>query len=66
MFVELTDYCVFATALDAFYNGFNVYVVHDACSSVCGSSGHKQGLIMIEKFLTKEVLTSTSKCLALE
>ena len=39
-----TDFCVFATALDAYYRQFQTFVVEDAASSVCGSAGHEEGL----------------------
>jgi nicotinamidase-related amidase len=39
-----TDYCVFATALDAFYHGLGVYVVSDCVSSIGGKAGHDEGL----------------------
>lgn len=45
-----TDYCIFATALDAFYARYSVHVVEEGVSSVCGSSGHRQGLQQIAKF----------------
>ena len=53
-----TDYCIFATALDAFYAKFDVFVVEDGVSSVCGSSGHRQGLDMIRKFGCAEIVTA--------
>lgn len=46
-----TDYCVFATALDAFYLGYTVCIVEDACGSICGVAGHQRGLEDIERFL---------------
>ena len=39
-----TDYCVFATALDAFYHMYNVYIVEDACSSIAGKRAHAEGI----------------------
>lgn len=53
-----TDYCVFATALDAFYARYAVFVVEDAVSSILGSSGHKQGLQLINKFACATVVSS--------
>ena len=52
-----TDFCIFATALDAFYAGFNVYVVEEAVSSVCGRVGHREGLKQIAKFNCAEVVS---------
>ena len=45
-----TDYCVFATAMDAFYESYNVFVVEEGVTSVCGAAGHRQGLEQINKF----------------
>ena len=45
-----TDYCVFATAMDAFYASYNVFVVEEGVTSVCGAAGHRQGLQQIDKF----------------
>ena len=45
-----TDYCIFATALDAFYLQYNVHIIEEGVSSVGGSSGHHQGLEQIAKF----------------
>ena len=45
-----TDYCVFATAMDAFYESYNVFVVEEGVTSVCGAVGHRQGLEQINKF----------------
>lgn len=39
-----TDYCIFATALDAFYRGYRVAIVEDGVYSVAGARGHKEGL----------------------
>jgi len=46
-----TDYCVFATALDAFYLGYEVWLIKDCCASVTGSSGHRHGISEFERFL---------------
>ncbi|KAK3287476.1 hypothetical protein CYMTET_5012 [Cymbomonas tetramitiformis] len=45
-----TNYCVFATALDAFYRNFGMYVVEDAVTSVDGKEGHEAGLHMLRSF----------------
>lgn len=45
-----TDYCIFATALDAFYLQYNVHIIEEGVSFVGGSSGHHQGLEQIAKF----------------
>ncbi len=45
-----TDYCIFATSLDAFYARYQVYVVEEGVSSALGESGHYQGFSEISKF----------------
>mmetsp|Transcript_23878 Transcript_23878/g.44116 ORF Transcript_23878/g.44116 Transcript_23878/m.44116 type:complete len:209 (-) Transcript_23878:166-792(-) len=45
-----TDYCVYATSLDAFYSNYNAFVVEEGVSSFNGAAGHKQGLEQIDKF----------------
>lgn len=39
-----TDFCVFATALDAFYQGFDVRIVADAVTSANGAEAHEAAL----------------------
>lgn len=53
-----TDYCVFATALDGFYASYNVLVVEEGVSSVCGAAGHRQGLDQIDKFGCANVVSA--------
>lgn len=52
-----TDYCVFATAMDAFYESYNVFVVEEGVTSVCGAAGHRQGLEQIDKFGCAEIVS---------
>ena len=52
-----TDYCIFATALDAFYLQYNVHIIEEGVSSVCGSSGHRSGLEQIAKFGCAKVVS---------
>ena len=53
-----TDYCVFATAMDAFYESYNVFVVEEGVTSVCGAAGHRQGLEQIKKFGCAEIVSA--------
>jgi len=55
-----TDYCVFATAMDAFYACYNVFVVEEGVTSVGGAAGHRQGLEQIDKFNCAKVVTAGS------
>ena len=36
--------------MDAFYESYNVFVVEEGVTSVCGAAGHRQGLEQINKF----------------
>jgi nicotinamidase-related amidase len=54
-----TDFCVFATALDAFQHMFRTYVVKDAVSSVRGKAAHEEGLRNLERHFGKQVLVET-------
>ena len=53
-----TDYCVFATAMDAFYESYNVFVVEEGVTSVCGAAGHRQGLEQIKKFGCAKIVSA--------
>ena len=58
-----TDYCVFATALDAFQtNIFQTYVIKDAVSSIGGQSDHEDGLRNCIKHFGEQCLVSTNDC----
>jgi len=46
-----TDYCVFTTALDAFYFDYEVWLIQDCCASITGRRGHKHGISEFERFL---------------
>mmetsp|Transcript_16099 Transcript_16099/g.38456 ORF Transcript_16099/g.38456 Transcript_16099/m.38456 type:complete len:210 (-) Transcript_16099:337-966(-) len=54
-----TNYCVFATALDAFYQQYTVRVIEDAVSSIEGAQGHKDGLRWISKFMGGDVVVTS-------
>lgn len=58
-----TDYCIFATALDAFGLGFRTFVVHDAVSSIRGEPAHEEGLANLERHFGPTVLVSTQEVL---
>lgn len=45
-----TDYCVFATALDAFSLNLSFTLVEDAVGSIRGETGHHEGLDMYTRF----------------
>lgn len=52
-----TDYCIFATSLDAFYARYQVYVVEEGVSSALGESGHYQGFSEIAKFGCAQIVS---------
>mmetsp|Transcript_28327 Transcript_28327/g.39134 ORF Transcript_28327/g.39134 Transcript_28327/m.39134 type:complete len:184 (+) Transcript_28327:237-788(+) len=55
-----TDFCVFASALDAFQRKFEIFVLSDACSTFKGKTGHLVALQRIrEHFSESSVLLST-------
>jgi nicotinamidase-related amidase len=56
-----TDYCVFATALDAFQRNFTVVVVSDAVSSVRGEDAHREGLRNLERHFGSKCLMTTEQ-----
>lgn len=60
-----TDYCVFATALDAFQRNFSVVVVSDAVSSVRGEKAHREGLRNLERHFGAKCLMTTEQVLLL-
>ena len=39
-----TDFCVFATLLDAFSKRYEGFLIQDACTSICGKEGHEEGI----------------------
>eukprot|EP00922_Rhytidocystis_sp_ex-Travisia-forbesii_P015823 GHVS01023584.1.p1 GENE.GHVS01023584.1~~GHVS01023584.1.p1 ORF type:complete len:145 (+),score=17.76 GHVS01023584.1:455-889(+) len=45
-----TDYCIFLTAIDAFYLGYRFTVVDDAVGSTLGKVAHFRGLDMFSDF----------------
>ena len=59
-----TDYCVFATALDAFYRGYEVRIVRDAVTTFNGEVLHEEGLDMAARHFGKAALVSTADVLA--
>ena len=58
-----TDYCVFATALDAFQHKFRTFVVEDAVTSCRGKAAHVEGLQNIVRHLGEGCLLSTDEVL---
>jgi len=61
-----TDYCVFATALDAFQFHFDTFVIRDAVTSVRGKAAHEEGLRNLERHFLESVLISTEDICALQ
>lgn len=54
-----TDYCIFATALDAFQRHIRTVVVTDAVSSVRGQEAHDEGLRNLARHLGPHALCTT-------
>ena len=62
-----TDYCIFATALDAQARGrFATFVVEDAVSSVQEKEGHEEGIRRTINHLGPGAVVSTQHVLNLE
>lgn len=59
-----TDYCVFATALDAFYRGYEVKIVSDAVTTFSGERGHEIGLDLATRHFGKAAIVSSKDVLA--
>lgn len=56
-----TDYCVFATALDAFARGrFDTFVIEEGVTSIAGKRGHEEGLQRIRNHLGAGAIVSIS------
>ncbi|OYT34239.1 MAG: hypothetical protein B6U87_02390 [Candidatus Aenigmarchaeota archaeon ex4484_52] len=53
-----TEYCILATALDSYYNNYNVYVISDA-TSTSNYEIHKNSISLIKK-LSANILTTNS------
>lgn len=53
-----TGFCVFCTGLDAFYRGYNVFLVEDATSTVAGKTFHKKDVDQFTWFCGKNVVTT--------
>lgn len=59
-----TDYCIFATALDAFQHHFDTFVVEDAVSSNGGKAAHEEGLRNLQKHFGPKVFIKTEELLS--
>lgn len=59
-----TDYCVFASALDAFYRGYELQIVRDAVTTFSGERGHEEGLDLAARHFGKAAVVSTADVLA--
>ncbi|KAJ1623658.1 Isochorismatase-like protein [Pavlovales sp. CCMP2436] len=54
-----TDFCVFATALDSFYRGYETRVIQDAVSTVSGARAHAEALGRIRAHFGDDAVVST-------
>jgi nicotinamidase-related amidase len=55
-----TDYCVFATMLDAFYHGYRAHCVEDACASLHGAQGHAEGVTRMRRHFGADSVVRTA------
>jgi nicotinamidase-related amidase len=58
-----TDFCIFASALDAFYRGYDVRIVEDAVSTVAGERAHVDALDRARAHFGASVVISASDVL---
>ena len=56
-----TDYCIFATALDAFSYHYDTYVIRDAVTSVRGRNAHDEGLHNLTRHFGETILVTTDQ-----
>jgi nicotinamidase/pyrazinamidase len=55
-----TGFCVFCTGLDAFYRGYDVFLVEDATSTVAGKKFHDSGVKQFTYFCGDKVINTNS------
>ncbi len=53
-----TGFCVLCTGLDAFYRGYDTFLVSDATSTVSGKRWHEKGLDTFVSFCGKKLITT--------
>jgi nicotinamidase-related amidase len=51
-----TGFCVFCTGLDAYYRGYDVFLVEDAASTVSGKRVHEQGIQQFRDFFGEKII----------
>ena len=60
-----TGFCVFCTGLDAYYRGYDVFLVEDAASTVSGKKVHEQGIQQFKDFFGENVVKTRKLITAL-
>jgi len=55
-----TGFCVFCTGLDAFYRGYDTFLVEDATMTVMGQGAHRQGVKQFRSFCGNNVMTTNT------
>jgi nicotinamidase-related amidase len=55
-----TGFCVFCTALDAFYRDYNVFLIEDAVSTVAGKRFHEKGIEQFKWFCGNKILKTNT------
>lgn len=55
-----TGFCVFCTGLDAFYRGYNTFLIEDATMTVMGKRPHRQDVKRFTSFCGNKVVTTST------
>jgi nicotinamidase/pyrazinamidase len=53
-----TGFCVFCTGLDAFYRGYDTFLIQDATTTVMGRRAHRKDLRLFTWFCGKKVVST--------
>lgn len=60
-----SDGCVLKTAVDAFEAGLTPIVLKDACASHAGEEVHNAGMLLMQRFIGKKQVLSTTEILGM-
>ena len=55
-----TGFCVFCTGLDAFYRGYDTFLIEDATMTVMGRRAHRQGVKRFTWFCGDNTMTTNT------
>ena len=55
-----TGFCIFCTGLDAFYRGYDTFLIEDGTMTVMGRRAHRQGVKQFAWFCGNNVVTTSA------